>query len=383
MQKSRSSAGLTAADRAIFDGPFLTFLRERGLAASSIGRIRWAVGHAARWLARRRRKLVDLQRRHAPALLTASAAEDWSWYGHKDYKTGLACWFRFREPAPADDESDYPWQSLVNEFIRFLEQHVGLAATTRRAYADIVLRYLKWQFGTKQADWRRLKPKDIWDYAYSFGRGRRAGTLNHDLRRLRRFLTFLEMRGLCSRDLISAVPRFSNFGQTREPEILSDQQRRALLASFDRKTAVGARDCCLALCMVDLGLRPMEVARLTLGSVSWQRKALTVPATKTEHGRELPLVDRVLVALRAYVQNHRPVTTCDRLFVRHHAERFGSPMDSRAVGFAMKAAYRRCKFPDRWIGCYRLRHTFATRLHARGADLKHIADLLGQPDMAT
>lgn len=316
-------------------------------------------------------------------MLAASAVEDWSWYAHKEYKSGVSCWFRFREPLPAIGEPSLSQRPLVDEFIHFLEQHVGLAARTRRAYSDVVHQYLRWQFGSAQSNWRRVKPKDIWDYAYFFGRGRAAGTLNHDLLRLRRFFRFLLMRGLCSADLASAVPRFANFGQTRQPGTLSDQQRRTLLGAFNLKTAVGTRDQCLVLCMVDLGLRPMEVARLTLGCVNWERKALLVPATKTEHGRELPLVARLVTALRTYVRAHRPTTACDRLFVRHDAKHIGSPLDSRAIGVAIRTAYHRCKFSDRWRGCYRLRHTFATRLHARGADLKQIADLLGHRHLQT
>lgn len=383
MQKSRSTAGMSRADRAVFDGPFLTFLRDRGLAAKSIERIRWAVRHAAQWLARRRRTLIRLRRRHAPALLAASVAQDWGWYSRKDYKSGLASWFRFREPVSIQAEPNYPWRPVVEDFIGFLERHEGLAPPTRRGYLDILTRYLKWQFGERQSDWRRVKPQDIWDYAHSFGRGRKASTLNHDLVRLRRFFRFLHMRGVPTEHLASAVPRFSNFGQTTGPDILTDKQRRALLASFDRRTAIGARDYCLALCMVDLGLRPGEVAHLMLASVDWNRKALSVPAIKSKHARELPLVGRVLAALRSYVYDHRPSGDSDRLFVRHEPDRLGNPMDSRAVGYAMKAAYRRCKFPREWIGCYRLRHTFATRLHARGADLKHIADLLGHRHLQT
>ncbi|HVS52431.1 MAG TPA: tyrosine-type recombinase/integrase [Opitutaceae bacterium] len=383
MQKSRSTTGMSRADRALFDGPFLEFLRDRGLAAKSIGRIRWAVSHAARWLAQRRRTLIRLRRRHAPALLAASAADYWGWYSRKDYRSGLASWFRFREPAPTRAEPDYPWRPLVDDFIGFLDRHEGLAPPTRRGYRDILTRYLMRQFGKRQADWRRVKPKDIWGYAHSFGRGRKTSTLNHDLVRLRRFFRFLHMRGQPTGHLVSAVPRFSNFGRTRGPAILTDEQRRALLASFDQRTAIGARDYCLALCMVDLGLRPGEVAHLMLTSVDWNRKTLLVPAIKSKHERELPLVGRVLTALRSYVDDHRPSCDSDRLFVRHAPDPLGNSLDSRAVGYAIKAAYRRCKFPHEWIGCYRLRHTFATRLHARGADLKHIADLLGHRHLQT
>lgn len=383
MQKPRASTGLLASDRVVFDGAFLAHLSDRGLAPKSIQRIRWAVRHAARWLARRKQSLLKLRRGALPAMLTASTPASWSWWAQKDYKSGLASWFRFRSPDAERTKPTYVWQHWIDDFIQFLETQSGLAPSTRRAYADLLRGYLHWQFGDAAADWQRVGPPDIWSYTHAFQRGRKPGTLNHELCRLRRFFKFLHMRGVCSTELSQAVPRFFNFGQSTHTEPLTDRQRCALLCSFNRRTALGARNYCLALCMVDLGLRPSEVVGLALTDVDWKEQVLTIHPIKTARGRQLPLIDRIVAALRDYVQNHRPATNCERLFVRHDERRVGTVMDFRAVGYAMEAAYRRCKFPGRWLGSYRLRHTFATRLHARGADLKQIADLLGHQHLQT
>lgn len=329
--------------------------------------------------------LIKLRRDAVPAMLAASTPDSWRPSTQKDYKGGLACWLRFRFPGlqQKKPEPSGPWQHWVDDFLRFLETHRGLAPRTRRAYADVLRDYLKWQFGAREPMWQRVEVKDVWEYAYAFQRDRQAGTLNQDLRRLRRFFMFVHMRGACSPQLVAAVPRFCNFGHATRTQVLTDCQRRALLASFNRRTPLGARNYCMAVCMVDLGLRPVEVIQLTLADVDWNRSAITVPATKTGRGRQLPMMAGIASALRDYVQHHRPATDCERVFVRLDLKRIGTAMDSRAVAYAMEAAYRRCKFPGRWVGAYRLRHTFATRLHARGADLKQIADLLGHQHLQT
>src|SRR5690606_8430047 len=62
---------------------------------------------------------------------------------------------------------------------------------------------------------------------------------------------------------------------------------------------------------------------------------------------------------------NRPATHAAQLFVGQTALR-GRPLSSCAIAAALDRAYRRCGFLG-WFGTHRLRHTFATRLHAHGA----------------
>jgi hypothetical protein len=135
MQKPRASTGLLASDRVVSDGAFLAYLSGRGLTPRTVEHVRWAVRHAARWLARRKQSLLELRRGALPAMLAASTPASWSWWAQKDYKSGLACWFRFRSPDAARTKPTYVWQHWIDDFIQFLETHCGLAPSTRRADA--------------------------------------------------------------------------------------------------------------------------------------------------------------------------------------------------------------------------------------------------------
>ena len=129
--------------------------------------------------------------------------------------------------------------------------------------------------------------------------------------------------------------------------------------------------------MLDLGLRGVEVISLRMKDVDWRERRLSVPATKTGRGRELPIPDHVLAALQKYVRQGRPEESrFDFLFLRHPRRR-GQPLTRHILKQTVERAYRRCGFPKCWYGTHRLRHTFATRLHRSGAGVKPIADLLG------
>lgn len=371
---------LLASNFALIDGAFVTYLRERGFPRRTICHTRWAIRHAAWWLACRRRKLTTLH----PRDLAPSITPSWQPSSRSCYRTGLGRWFRFRNPGcipfqPAP--TSYPWQAWLDNFDQFLFQHRGLAPRSRMGHLKCARAFLIWQFGQAPADWPRVTTSHVWRYARQFTRGRKASTLNQDLCYLRRFFNFVRMRGACSSQLAQAVPRFCNFGQAARREALTDAQRRTLLASFDRRSSEGVRNHCIALCMVDLGLRPMEVTRLSLADIDWGRNVLAVPSTKTDRGRQLPLVPRMAAALRVYVQHHRPSAQSDRLFVYHNTWFVGQAMRSRAIQQIISAACKRCGIDQG--SSYRLRHTFATRLHARGADLKQIADLLGHRHLQT
>jgi integrase len=129
--------------------------------------------------------------------------------------------------------------------------------------------------------------------------------------------------------------------------------------------------------MLDLGLRGGEVMGLRLQDIDWQDRRLNIRLSKTGRGRQLPLPAQVLDALRDYVKFGRPQNgPYDHVFLRH-PRRSGYPLSRSALKAMVRLAYRRCAFPPTWSGTHRLRHTFASRLHQRGVDMKPIADLLG------
>ena len=367
---------------ALVRGAFADYLRTEGLSPSRIESSSRAVRYAAAWYARRQLPLPAFHRRDLGALVNKSASPAWRPGTVDAYRQGLQWWLRFhgRFEQPRVTQ---PWDPLVGDYVAFLREHRGFAEPTCMGHRRAVQAYLSWQFRRHEADWARVSPTDLWQYSREFQRQRQPGTLNHELGRLKLFLKYLLMGGAPVSRLIAAVPRFFNYGTTPQIEILSDAQRRQLLGSFDRRCAQGARDYAIVLCLLDLGLRPQETIRLCLSDLDWDAHRLRVPAAKGDRVRELPVPARIEHALKRYVFTWRPASQSDRVFLRDGRKAAGLPMDCSHQRWALTRAYRRCGFPKGWQGGYRLRHTFASRLHARGADLKQIADLLGHRHLQT
>src|SRR2546430_7334236 len=97
---------------------------------------------------------------------------------------------------------------------------------------------------------------------------------------LRTYLRFRAFEGDRTEALIAAVPRVPHWRLASLPKGLTGQELKQFLAAFDRTTVDGRRNYAMARCLVDLGLRVGEVARLKLENFDWRQGTLQIVGTK-------------------------------------------------------------------------------------------------------
>jgi integrase len=122
---------------------------------------------------------------------------------------------------------------------------------------------------------------------------------------LRSFLRFLHVAGLAPGPLVSAVPAVAGWRGSSLPRALPVTQVRRLLASCDRRRAVGRRDFAILMLLARLGLRAGEVAALELGDIDWRAGELVVRG-KGRRQERLPLPVDVGEAIVGYLRRGRP-----------------------------------------------------------------------------
>jgi integrase/recombinase XerD len=371
MQNSRPiQRGSLSVELALVEEEFVQYLRKRHSADRTIN----IYCNVLKRVALSGWKLLSIRRPGVSAILRSLRIK-WT----RPAQAALHGWLKFRGRFEMP-RARTRWHSWIDDYLHFMEDSRGLSPVARCHYSGVAERYMAWQFQRRPVNWRYLGPEHIWRYAARIrSQGWKAKSTIDELSALRQFLRFVHLRGACSPLLAQAVPSVNERPRPIHREYLTEEQRCRLLASFDRTSAEGRRDYTMARCMIDLGLRSVEVARLRLADVDLDRGLIAVPAAKKSRERQLPLPRRVVPALRAYVRA-RPATTSDYFFVGH-AKLVGRALSSVAIRAAMDRAYRRCGFP--WYGTHRLRRSFATRLYARGANMKEIADLLGHQLVTT
>jgi integrase/recombinase XerD len=188
---------------------------------------------------------------------------------------------------------------------------------------------------------------------------------------MRSFLRFLHLEGVTEAGLEQSVLPASGSDPSLPRAIAAGEVER-LLATCDRRRAIGRRDYAILLLLGRLGLRGGEVVALELEDIDWRAGELDVRG-KGGHRDRLPLPGDVGEAVASYLRRGRPASDSRRVFLRQYAPFVGFASTGVLRGVLARACTR-AGVP--YASPHRLRHTTATELLRAGAPLEEIGQLL-------
>ena len=167
------------------------------------------------------------------------------------------------------------------------------------------------------------------------------------------------------------------------PRFLSIDEVDQLMAQPDVSTPRGLRDRALIELLYATGMRVSELIALRPADLNLDASFLTCTG-KGDKQRIVPIGDEAAAWVRRYVRDARPTLlgkrTSPRLFVN---ARGGGPGLTRVGFWKILKAYARGAGLTRSLSPHMLRHSFATHLLERGADLRAIQMMLGHADLST
>jgi integrase/recombinase XerD len=257
-------------------------------------------------------------------------------------------------------------------------------------------------------DVRRMSPNTVESYARdlsalaAFAEKRRRDVTSLDRHDLEAFVRGLIASGLSPRSSARAVAcvrgfyRFVAVEQRRDvspaddlraprawaslPKFLSLEEVDRLLAQPDVSTSKGLRDKALISVLYATGLRVSELISLKLSSLHLDEGYLTCVG-KGEKERVVPIGHEAVDWVRRYLADARPELvrrSSPWLFVNTR----GGPL-SRVGFWKVLKEYGEKAAITHDISPHVLRHSFATHLLERGADLRAIQLMLGHADLST
>jgi integrase/recombinase XerD len=272
--------------------------------------------------------------------------------------------------------------ATIASFVTHVKVEKGLSANTVSAYRRDLVKFDGFAKKRKLA-LEKVTRDDLVDFLAGLYREKlESRTVARHLVTLRNFFRFAQIQELIAADpsinLESPKIRRSLPGYLR----LEDVER--LLDQPDSKTALGLRDRAMLEVLYSTGLRVSELVGLHVGDLDGKAGCVRCIG-KGDKERIVPVGRKALAMVEKYLQEARPAmlrqakaTTATALFVN----RRGVALSRVGVwkilsGYGRRAGLRVALTP------HMLRHSFATHLLERGADLRSVQLMLGHADIST
>ena len=166
------------------------------------------------------------------------------------------------------------------------------------------------------------------------------------------------------------------------PKFLSMEEVDKLLQAPDTSTARGLRDRALIELLYATGLRVSELVNLRQQDLNLESGYLTTTG-KGRKQRLVPVGDEATAWLTRYVREARPVLLKKRAAAKLFVNARGGTGLTRVGFWKILKAYGKQAGVRGSLSPHVLRHSFATHLLERGADLRAIQMMLGHSDLST
>ena len=270
--------------------------------------------------------------------------------------------------------------ALLDPFIVYLRAERGLAARTVDAYAADLKVYFDELRARGLSEISAVRREDVIEHLRALSRhGLSPRSQARHLAAIRQLHVFLHDEELSPADPTEDVdtPRWGR----KLPGFLTLDEVEQLLAAPDASAAAGARDRAMLEVLYACGLRVSELCGLRAEDLQLQDGYL-VARGKGSKERVVPLGSKAIAAVRDYLAGPRARLLRGRasraLFVTPRGGAFTRQGFWKLLRrYALKVGLRGPLNP------HKLRHSFATHLLERGADLRAVQALLGHADLAT
>jgi len=264
-------------------------------------------------------------------------------------------------------------QITIDSFLDYLRIERGLSPNTILSYRVDLEQFKKWL----GSDMLSISSSVVGKYASFLKDTRRLSTssVSRKLSAIRMFYRFLQAEGAITENPAQAVvsPRRGR----KIPSYLSLREVEKLLEAPDTTSPVGLRDKAILECLYATGLRISELVSLNRRDLNLASGWLKVQG-KGSRERMVPLGKEAIKWLNRYLREREGVRKDSPLFCNRYGERI-----SRQSCWKIIKKYARIAGINKVISPHTLRHSFATHLLSRDADLRSVQELLGHVSIST
>jgi len=269
---------------------------------------------------------------------------------------------------------------LLDSFLSYLAVEKGLSENTLESYGRDLRKFIRYMEETGAGSAGEIKYSHILDYLAQFkDKGFNSTTIVRSIVSIRQFFKYLLMEKLIEEDPAARIttPRMKK----GLPGVITLDEVESLLAAPDESTPEGLRDSAMLETLYATGIRVSELIGLKQNDVNFELGFVVVYG-KGSKERLVPVGDKARQKLLEYLSTSRPAMLKSRESKALFVTRLGKGMTRQGFWKIIKHHALKAGVAKK-ISPHTLRHSFATHLLERGADLRTIQIMLGHSDIST
>ncbi len=269
---------------------------------------------------------------------------------------------------------------MLDAFLNYLSVERGLSRNTIISYQEDINAYIDFLKASRIESFSLTKKNDITDFMLSQkDRGLAANSIARRLAAIKGFYRFLVRERILKADPSNLIDSPKLWKKI--PQALSVNEVDALLSQPNIRNMQGIRDKAVLETIYATGMRVSEAVNLKKDNVNLDVGFLRCTG-KGNKERVIPLGKKAINSIKRYLKESRPQQLKNKESDSLFLNRFGKQISRQSLWKIIKryAKEARIKKP---IRPHILRHSFATHLLERGADLRSVQEMLGHADIST
>lgn len=271
-------------------------------------------------------------------------------------------------------------KELIEDFMNYLSVERGLAHNTIISYRRDLLKYAKFLASQKVTGIDSIKRELITSFMHKEkDAGISATSIYRRLAAIKMFHRFLVRERLTKDDPTNLIetPKLWK----RVPDVLSQGEIVVMIKASQGRKWQQIRDNAILELLYASGMRASELVDLRLENANIATGYVRCIG-KGRKERIIPIGKRAQAALQRYLNQARAKLVKSQFTPNLFVSRLGKRISRQSVWKVIKFYAKKAGI-KKVIKTHTLRHSFATHLLERGADLRSVQEMLGHSDIAT
>ena len=271
-------------------------------------------------------------------------------------------------------------KALLDEFLNFLSVERGLSKNTIISYRTDLASFISHMEDKGTADIDKIKRDDITQYMLcQKDKGLSGNSISRALVAIKMFYKFLAQERFIKDDVAGILESPKLIRPL--PNVLSAAEVDKLLHSPDVRNWMGIRDKAALELMYATGMRVSEMVELETTTLNLDVGFIKCKG-EGDKERIVPIGSHAASAISRYMQKVRPSLLKNKDDRHLFISRLGKKVSRQSFWKMIKKYAKKARI-KKDIMPHTLRHSFATHLLERGADLRVVQEMLGHSDIAT